>query len=234
MCENFNIRVMSTAAYSPFSNGLCERNHAVIDEMVMKIIADQPNCTLQVALAWAVNSKNCLQMVAGYSPYQLVFGRNPRLPNVMDDSLPALEGTTISETLALHLNAKHASRQGFIKAESSEKIRRALRHQVRPVGNVFQNGVLVYYKRDDSREWKGPGSVIGQDGKVVIISHGSSIVRVHSSRVVEKTVNVELEDGKSELLDFIRRYFGNQKDKDKGVALNSEKVLSQNPDTVGI
>ena len=77
----------------------------------------------------------------------------------------ALEGTTISETLATHLNAKHSSRKGFMQAESSEKIRRALRHQVRPVGNRFENGVLVYYKRDD-KEWKGPGTVIGQDGKV--------------------------------------------------------------------
>ena len=186
MCENFNIRVMSTAAFAPFSNGLCERNHAVIDDMVLKIIADQPNCSLPVALVWAVNSKNCLQMVSGYSPYQLVFGRNPRLPSVMDDSLPALEGTTISKTLALHLNAKHASQLAFIKAESSEKIRRALRHQVRPVGNVFQNGALVFYKRDDSKEWKGPGKVIGQDSKVVIIRHGSYTVRVHSTRVFEK------------------------------------------------
>ena len=31
MCENMNIQVMHTAAYSPFSNGLCERNHSVID-----------------------------------------------------------------------------------------------------------------------------------------------------------------------------------------------------------
>ena len=36
MCENLNIRMMHTAAASPFSNGLCERNHAVIDEMVKK------------------------------------------------------------------------------------------------------------------------------------------------------------------------------------------------------
>ena len=41
MCENLNIRVMHTAAQSPFSNGLCERNHAVIDDMVTKILADQ-------------------------------------------------------------------------------------------------------------------------------------------------------------------------------------------------
>ena len=32
LCENMNIRVMHTAAYSPFSNGLCERNHTIIDD----------------------------------------------------------------------------------------------------------------------------------------------------------------------------------------------------------
>ena len=80
----------------------------------------------------------------------------------------------------------HTARQAFIKAEYSEKIRRALRYQVRPVSNVFQNGELVYYKRDNCKEWKGPGSVIGQDGKIIIIEHGCSIVRVHSSRVIEK------------------------------------------------
>jgi len=52
MCENMNIQVMHTAAYSPFSNGLCERNHAIIDEMVVKIMAEQPKLSLKVALAW--------------------------------------------------------------------------------------------------------------------------------------------------------------------------------------
>ena len=228
MCENLNIRMICTAAESPFSNGLCERNHAVIDDTVMKIIADQPKTSLQVALSWAVNSKNCLQMVAGYSPYQLVFGRNPRLPNVMNDSLPALEGTTISETFALHLNAMHTARQAFIKAETSEKIRRALRHQVRPSGNVFINGELVYYKRDNSKEWKGPGSVIGQDGKVVLIRHGSSIVRVHSSRVVEKNPSSKTEDEKKDLLDFIRKTFGNHDDKVEDASVRSDNILVQN------
>lgn len=51
-CEYMNIRVMTTAAESPLSNGICERNHAVIDESVRKIRADQPDCVLTVAPAW--------------------------------------------------------------------------------------------------------------------------------------------------------------------------------------
>ena len=130
---------MHTAAYSPFSNGLCERNHAVVDEMVAKIKAEQPDLPLKVALSWAVNAKNCLQMVGGFSPYQLVYGRNPKLPSTLSDELPALEGTTSSEMVAKHLNASHSARKAFIAAEASEKIRRALRHKVKSTGKSFKN-----------------------------------------------------------------------------------------------
>ena len=187
MCENLNIVVMNTAAESPFSNGLCERNHAVIDEMVHKMLADQPGCSLEVALSWAVHAKNTLQMIEGFSPYQLVFGRNPKLPSVLSDELPALEGTTTCEVFAKHLNTLVAGRKAFLQAESSNRIRKALRHNIRQVENIFENGDDVYYKRENCNEWKGPGKVIGQDGKVVIIKHGIYTIRAHSSRVIKTT-----------------------------------------------
>ncbi|CAL4122102.1 unnamed protein product [Meganyctiphanes norvegica] len=185
MCENLNIHVMNSAAESPFSNGLCERNHAVIDDMVLKMLADQPGCSLEIALSWAVHAKNTFQMVEGFSPYQLVFGRNPKLPSVLHDDPPALEGTTTSEIFAKHLNTLVAGRKAFIQAESSSRIRRALKHNIRQVENVFENGDNVYYKRENSNEWKGPGRVIGQDGIVVIIKHGLFTIRAHSSRVIK-------------------------------------------------
>ena len=65
MCENLNIQVQNTAAYSPWQNGLCERNHAVIDDSVKKILEDNPGLTLDTALVWAVQVKNCLHMNSG-------------------------------------------------------------------------------------------------------------------------------------------------------------------------
>ena len=41
----------------------------------------------------------------GFSSYQLVFGRNPNLPNVMSDKPPAFTGPTTSETLEKHLKS---------------------------------------------------------------------------------------------------------------------------------
>ena len=42
--EQFNIEVCATAAYSPWSNGICERNHAVVDLMVNKMLEEFVLC----------------------------------------------------------------------------------------------------------------------------------------------------------------------------------------------
>lgn len=113
-----------------------------------------------------------------------MFGANPNMPSVLIDMPLALENTTISQNFAKHLNALHSSRRAFIQAESSERIRPALRHKIRASGECFQQGDRVYYKRDDDLKWKGPGIVIGQDGKVVFVGHGSIYVRVHPCRLI--------------------------------------------------
>ena len=71
-----------------------------------------------------------------------------------------------------------------MEAECSERIRRALKKQVRPYTGVkYVMGDKVYYKRPDNKEWKGPGRVIGQDGKIVFARHGGVVVRVHVCRL---------------------------------------------------
>ena len=104
-------------------------------------------------------------MVGGFSPYQLVYGRNPRLPGIMDDDLPALEGTSSEEVIARHLNASLSARKAFVSAQASEKIRRALKGNIRQSRKSFTDGDRVYFKRPDKKEWSGPATVIGKDGK---------------------------------------------------------------------
>ena len=50
MGEAFNVNVITTAAESPWANGLCERYNAVLGEMVNKIL-EEVDCTLSVAVA---------------------------------------------------------------------------------------------------------------------------------------------------------------------------------------
>ena len=72
----------------------------------------------------------------------------------------------------------------FVKAESSEKLRIALRKKTRNwTSKIFEHGDSVYYKKNDSLTWKGPGTVVGKEGTCVIIRHGGTITTVPTCRV---------------------------------------------------
>ena len=194
--ERFNIKIITTAAESPWSNGICERQNAVIADGVRKVMADT-NCKLDVALAWTISARNTLANHSGFSPSQLVFGQNPGLPNVFSDKLPALESVSSSEIVRSNLNALHAARQEFVKFESDERLKRALRHNVRATdSSIIENGDEVFYKRNDSPEWRGPGIVIGKDGKQVIVRHGGTYVRVHVCRISKTPSDVANADNR--------------------------------------
>ena len=180
----FNIEEAKTAAESPWSNGVCERQNAILKESVRKTI-DESGCKLETAVVSGVSAKNSLSGHQGYSPNTLVFGRNPNYPNVLTNNPPALETEVSSITVAENLKAMNNARNAFIQAECSEKIKRALRQKIRSCNNsFFKNGDKVYYKQNNNPKWKGPVCVTGQEGKSVLVKHGSEYVRVHPASLV--------------------------------------------------
>ena len=173
-----HIAVKTTGAESPWSNGITERHNGIIGNMVDKILHDQ-NYPVELALAWAVSEKNSLSNVFGYSPNQLVFGKNPNLLSVLTDEPPALENFTSSQVVADHLNAISAARKSFVEAESSDKLKRALATKIRPATSlIYEVGDKVYHKRRQSDKWRGPGSIIGKEKHLVFVKHGGIYVRV--------------------------------------------------------
>ena len=169
--EKLNLKLKTTAAESPWSNGLVERHNLILGEMIVKTQADT-GCSLEMATMWSVTAHNSLTNVYGFTPFQLVFGRNPVLPSLQTDKPPALSEETSCEVIRNNLNAMHAARQAHIRNESSEKVRRALRHNVRTTGEIrYVTGDSVYYKRKDSKKWKGPGTVLGSEGNQVLVKH---------------------------------------------------------------
>ena len=178
-----NVIKYTTAAEAPWQNGLCERVHQVTDMILLKLRATYPKVDLDVLLAWANMARNSLQMYNGFSSHQLVFGVNPNLPNILTDELPAMTETTGSEVFAKHLNLLHSSRDAFIKADASERVKRALRHKLRCAQQVYHRDQRVYYKRDNSERWLGPAKVMFQDGKVVFVRHGNEYYRVSVNRL---------------------------------------------------
>ena len=95
-------------------------------------------CEPEVVLAWALKSKNGLQISGGFVNNQLVFRHNLNNPSVLTDKLPA----RLSEIIRKNINALHSPRKNFIQTENSENITRAFRHQARThADEIYENEI---------------------------------------------------------------------------------------------
>lgn len=185
MNEKLNIETCTTAAYSPFSNGTCERHNAVIMEAMKKTVEEE-KCEPEVALAWAISAKNALHNNSGYSPNEIVFGFNVNTPSVLTDQLPALDTHTTSDTVRIMQNARHTALKNHIEADASDKIRKALRSKVRSYSDEhFEPGDKVYYKRPSDKGKRGPATVLGVDGQLVLVRHGGQFNRIHPCQLIK-------------------------------------------------
>ena len=188
MCQNLNINMKTTAAFAPWSNGIVERHNALLAEMIEKIKEDT-GCSSEIAICWATNAKNSMSNVHGFSPQQLVLGYNTYCPGLDDEhiSLSQIENVTPSKIIADNLNAMYEARSAFLKAQNSERLKRALKGRVyKAYETKYFIGDSVYYKTGD-KHWKGPGTVIGQHKKLVLVKTGGSFVRVYPNRLILKT-----------------------------------------------
>ena len=50
----------------------------------------------------------------------------------------------------------------------------------------------VFCKRENSNQWKGPGFVIGQDGEIISVHHGSIYVNVSANRIMKLNDEVKI------------------------------------------
>ena len=148
MCQNLNINMKTTAAFAPFSNGIVERHNGILAEMTKKIKEDV-GCSTSIALCWALQAKNSMSNVVGFSPMQLVFGYNPKLPGLDDHFIPLgqLEGISTSKLVAKNVNAMYQARKAFLEAQNSDRLKRALKSRVyQAYERKYFTGDKVYYR----------------------------------------------------------------------------------------
>ena len=232
LCEKCNIVVLTTAAESPWSNGLVESHNRVVADMVRKVVADT-KCTLEMAVMWSISAHNSLRNINGFSPFQLVFSRNPTIPALLDSKPPALNEDTSSEVVRKNLESLHKARQAYIASENSERLKRALSHNIRTSGyKRYFPDEKVYYKRMDSKKWHGPGVVLGQDSHQVLIKHGGILIRVHPCRVslVRETIVSKGNTSENESTDNVNSDIENKKDSDESISSDENEATNDQQD----
>ena len=188
VASKLGIEVTTTASYSPHQNGLNERNHAVVDLMVTRMLESDRHLSPETALMWAFNAKNSLDNHCGYSPFQLHIGKNPKLLSATCDGPPALENDSLSKNFVKHMNAMFSAREQFVKLQASTSLKKALKSKVHTRGHDIQEGDLIYYKKSDGKGknviWKGPSKVTAVNGKKLFIDQGAKLGTVNRDDAV--------------------------------------------------
>ena len=91
------IKLFLTAGNSPWSNGKNERNHYSCDMTIDKLLAENPKMSLSEALSHATYAHNVQINKKGFSPMQLVFGRQSVVPGITDGNLASMEPVVESD-----------------------------------------------------------------------------------------------------------------------------------------
>ena len=181
----FNIGTSANLEDIKFLNILCNRYHLLLVDNIKKVM-DEVSCTIDVAVFWAVNVMNSLNNTKGFSPSHLVFGYNPLLPSVASNKSPALSMRKYSSIIKEHLDTMKKARETFLKSETAQETRRVL-NQFSCCTSYGDNKYLVrdqvYYQKEKSKYWYGPGCVIGIDGLFVLLRDKSSVFRLHVSKL---------------------------------------------------
>ena len=94
VASKLGIELITTASCSPNQNCLNERNHAIVDVMITRMLLSDPSLKPRIALCWALNAKNSQENCYGFTPFQLHIGRTPMMPSTTRDGPPSFENVT--------------------------------------------------------------------------------------------------------------------------------------------
>ena len=186
MCDLLGIEDKTGAAHSPWSYGIIEKHHGVVDKTFEALRRDFPGYNVNVLIQWAVMVKNSTTTATGWSPMQVVYGKNPVLPSLIDSNPAQLKEEVLSDSLMQNWNALNEARIKYNEALADTQLKRMLKAKVRRNQTIFKIGDNVYWKATNhTQDWR-QGKVLAVDDKLLFVRQGSQLYRVHTNMAIRK------------------------------------------------
>merc|ERR1711905_16541 len=109
-------------AYSPWSNGINERNHASADLTIKKLMEEKKTSLTDALVKAAAWTHNTSVNKLGFSPLQLVIGKAVTLPGLMTGNV-AMESMTDSEAVQRTIENLTQTVSEFREADMRKKLK---------------------------------------------------------------------------------------------------------------
>ena len=143
IAAKYGLSLKLTAAYSPWSNRKNERNHYTCDIIVDKLMEEDPKLSLEEAVSHAVNSKNMQITRKGFSPRQLMFGKQGVVPGITDGNPATMEPVTESDSFRRGFVNRQIAEELYKKVDANERLQKALAQNAQGYSDH------KYYEGDD-------------------------------------------------------------------------------------
>jgi hypothetical protein len=155
--------------------------------MVEKKMMESPKIKLQDAIDQATWARNSLIIPhLGFSPFQMVYGRNPSLPGVSDTTTGGLETMTESEIVKAMFHRMENTRIQWQICENDHRLKTAMKDRLPTSTNIaFGIGDDITF-RDGITKKLYDGRIVGFEGPTALIKYGNSDRRVPSRELLPR------------------------------------------------
>ena len=171
--------VVPIAGQAHWQHGKIERHGQIVKEMMQKVIA-QCQAKGILEMSWVAievsNAKNMLVREHGFSPNQLLFGKEPRnFGEIEENGEPCAFHFGVGERgtqVALRMKYRHHARQSFIQSQASQMLDRTVRNRSRKWEEPKIGDKCFFYREVRKKDqkgvvscWRGPALVAGIQGQ---------------------------------------------------------------------
>merc|ERR1711867_24636 len=183
LVSKLGISINYGPAYSPWSNGINERNHASCDITINKVMEDKKTGLTDAVIKTAAFPHNTSVNKAGFSPLQLVTGKAANIPGLTMGN-EGSESLTDAEAVNRIMETRSKVTQEFREAETRKKLKDCQKIPVRTYqhqGNYIA-GDKIWFQHNEGNAWHGPAEVVHQKGNTIFAYFNGEMRKVAMCR----------------------------------------------------